>query len=331
MGRVALVGRWMLCCIALLLVFCFVQDGMAKTKKKDLMIRTFDDLYEPSAVVFVGGGEFLIFEDDGKEMVSRYHLGEDGSGVLLNRHKYPGALGLSVTDIEGATKGSKDTVFIITSHSLNREGERRSKRELLLRVHPKERTGTEILGSAGLWDGLIGELLKVDSSLENRTKKLNVEGISFTRGGQVLMIGLRAPVYKGDAIIVLLENPYGVGGHGSEPQFLRKPILLDLGGAGIRAMTYDESSGYYFLVSEVRGKKGKMRPRLWSWDGGRTHDPIRMKFSGLKKLKNIEGLTFFRDGGKNLLLLVCDDGDKKKRQRAHYAIVEANILRPKNN
>ena len=50
---------------------------------------------------------------------------------------------------------------------------------------------------------------------------------------------------------------------------------------------------------------------------------------GLKKLKNIEGLTFFRTQGEDKILFVCDDGNKKKKQGAHYAIVTMREIKEK--
>ena len=60
MAEIAEVCKFILCCAV-----CFMACGMAeasvsKSKKTDLIIRTFPGLYEPSAMVPVHGG-VLIF------------------------------------------------------------------------------------------------------------------------------------------------------------------------------------------------------------------------------------------------------------------------------
>lgn len=318
----------MLGCAVCLLACGLAKDSVAKTEEASLLIRSFDDLYEPSAVVSVGAGNFLIFEDDGEKMVSFHQVLRDGSGLRLEKH-YAGSVGVDVNDIEGAAKGAKGSVFVMTSHSENKDEERNHKREHLLQLTISEKGELKPLGSVSLWDHLTDELIKIDPSFKSRMAELNVEGISFTEAGE-LLVGLRNPTYKGRAIIFLLENPYLIFSEHIPAKFSAKSLFLDLGGAGVRAMAYHERSGTYFLVSEVRTKKGKMRSRLWAWDGVEGHAPVRMNFPGLKKLKNIEGLTFFVYQEKEMVLFVCDDGSKKKKRGAHYALVEVRELHEEN-
>lgn len=303
----------------------FAQDSIAQSQENELLIRSFEGIYEPSAAVAIEGGGLLLFEDDGPVMLSLHHLAEDESGLLLEK-QYSGSVHFDVTDIEGAAKGEKGSVFVVTSHSLNKHGERDNKREQLFQLKVNEKKDVELLGRVGLRETIIGELLKLDPSMVDHKKDTNIEGLSFSRAGNVLMFGLRNPLYKGKAIVLQLENPYEITNEKYIPKFSPQPLLLDIGGTGVRAMTFHEGLGQYFFVSEVRTKKDKMRPRLWSWDGERQHDPVRLNFPGLKELKNIEGLTFFRHEKQDMVLFVCDDGNKKKKQGAHYAIVEVRQL-----
>ena len=325
MESIVEVFKMLLCSSVCFVVYGFAQNSIANSKENELLIRRFESLYEPSAAVAVEGRGIFLFEDDGPEMMSLHGVVEDDSGLLL-KTQYTGSVHFDVTDIEGAVKGEKGTVFVVTSHSLNKNGERSDKREQLIQLNVNKKKGIDLLGRVGLREAIIAELLKIEPSMSDRKNEINIEGLSFSRAGNVLMIGLRNPLYKGNAIILQLENPYEIVTEKFIPNFSPKPLLLNIGGAGVRAMTFHEGLGQYFLVSEVETKKGKMRPRLWSWDGKKEHAPVRINFPGLKKLKNIEALTFFRYEKKDMALFVCDDGKKEKKQGAHYAIVEVGQL-----
>ena len=315
-----------ICCAVALSGSYFAKETMAKSIKNELVIRTFDSQYEPSAIVSLGGGKFLIFEDDGREMISSFSTIMDDSGPLLKKTSSAGG-DLKATDIEGATMGAGGQFFAVTSHSLKKDGKRDVRRERFLRLALGEKLQVMVRGQSNFREAMVQELLKVDRFLAETGDELNIEGLTFAGDKKTLMIGLRAPLAEKKAVMLLLENPYDLGKDGFVPEFSDRPILLDLGGAGVRAMTFAEKRGLYFFVSEVESKKGKMKSRLWSWSGEGKDIPRQINFAGLKHLHNIEGLAVFTYDGKEMLLLVCDDGEKKKKQGAHYAIIEGEQLR----
>jgi hypothetical protein len=320
--------RFFLCCTVWFVVCGFAQDSIAISLKDELVIRSFEDLYEPSAVVALQGQGIVIFEDDGSEMISLHSVVKDDLGLTLEK-QHSTAMDLDVTDIEGAASGAGGTVFAIASHSLNKKGQRSDKREQLVQLKVNDELDVGLHGNVGMRDAIVGELLKIDPALADREDDINIEGLCFSKAGGTLMIGFRGPLYKGKAIVLLLENPYEITSDSFTAKFSAKPLLLDLGGTGVRALAYSDSSGEYFFVSEVETKKKKMRPRLWAWGGGKEHIAVRMDVPGLKKLKNIEGLTFFKTQGEDKVLFVCDDGNKKKKQDAHYAIVDMREIKEK--
>jgi hypothetical protein len=327
-GDMTEVLRVFLCCTFWFVVCGFAQDSIAISLKDELVIRSFEDLYEPSAVVALQGQGIVIFEDDGSEMISLHSVVKDDLGLTLEK-QHSTAMDLDVTDIEGAACGADGTVFAIASHSLTKKDQRRDKREQLVQLKMNAGMDIDLLGNVGMREAIVGELFKIDPALAERADDINIEGLCFSKAGDRLMIGLRAPLYKGKAIVLLLENPYKVTSDSFTAKFSAKPLLLDLGGTGVRALAYSDSSGEYFFVSEVETKKKKMRPRLWAWGGGKEHIAVRMDVPGLKKLKNIEGLTFFKTQGEDKVLFVCDDGNKKKKQDAHYAIVDMREIKEK--
>ena len=325
MGDMTEIMRVLLYCTVWMMVCGLAQSTMATPLEGGLVIRTFEDLYEPSAVIPIKGQGIVIFEDDGVKMISLHSVVKDDLGLTLKK-QHSTAMDLDITDIEGAASGADNTVFAIASHSLNKKDQRRDKREQLVQLKMNDGMDVSLLGNVGMREAIVGELLKIDPALAERADDINIEGLCFSKVGDTLMIGLRAPLYKGKAIVLLLENPYEVISDSFTAKFSAKPLLLDLGGAGVRALAYSDSSGKYFFISEVETKKKKMRPRLWAWDGGKVQAVVRMKVPGLKKLKNIEGLTFFRTQGEDKVLFVCDDGNKKKKQGAHYAIANLSEI-----
>jgi hypothetical protein len=313
------------CAVVALVGAHLAKETIAKENNDVLAIRAFSDLYEPSAVVALSEGHFLIFEDHGSKMITAFSLGRDDSGLLLKK-TFSGGAELKVSDIEGATMGVGEQFFAVTSHSARKDGERTAKREKLLRLKLGENKQVLIDGQVNLREPMARELLKLNPSLGDKEEGLNVEGLSFTADKKTLMIGLRAPLVEKKAIILLLKNPYDVGTKGFVPDFSGEPVLLDLGGGGVRAMGFAEQQGLYFFVNEGENKKGKMRPRLWSWSGERKDSPLQRNLPGLKHLHNIEGLAIFTYEEKEMLLLVCDDGKKKKKEGAHYAVVPVEQL-----
>jgi hypothetical protein len=325
MEEIVAVCKVIICCAMAMVGTHLAKETMAKSIKDELVIRTFDGLYEPSAIVSLPGGKFLIFEDEGREMITSFSMGRNDSGLVLKK-TFSGGADLNVTDIEGAALGAGEQFFIVTSHSTRKDGKRNDRRERLLRLKLDENQQIRIQGQSNLREAMVQELLKADSVLAEKEDELNIEGLSFT-GDKKLMIGLRAPLAKNKAVLLQLENPYDAREKGFVPKFSARPFLLDLGGGGVRAMAFNEKQGLYFFVSETENKKGKMKSRLWSWSGDRKEAPLQRDFSDLKHLHNIEGLAFFTYEGQEMLLLVCDDGNKKKKQGAHYAIIAAEQLR----
>src|SRR5207247_2531869 len=126
--------------------------------------------------------------------------------------------------------------------------------------------------------------LAAASRLEPKARgALNIEGLSATPDGH-LLIGFRNPIPGGKALLVPMLNPDAVI-HGQAAKF-SEPILLDLGGLGIRDMAYWD--GQYTIIAGPSA--GKRQSRLYEWLGGTT-TPRRVKHTDLKGL-NPEATTF---------------------------------------
>ena len=128
---------------------------------------------------------------------------------------------------------------------------------------------------------------------------LNIEGLSATSDGH-LLIGFRNPIPNGKALLVPMVNPDEVV-QGAPAKFA-EPILINLGGLGIRDMAC--WNGRYVIIAGSYNGKG--HAHLYEWSGG-TEAPRRLRHSHLKGL-NPEAILFYPDDGEERFQLLSDDG-----------------------
>ncbi len=286
-------------------------------------------IYEPSGVLYLSNGDVLIIEDDGRNPLHLISLA-DHSGVDFTGPNVTMKLSTPVDDLEGITLGRDETVFLITSFSPDRKKKRKKKRQRLIQFQIKDGRVVHELHFDNFLPYLIQQLNKEKYIDAGSADTLNIEGITFDAGKKRLLIGLRSPLVKGRAIIVVLENPYEIFSGTTPPIFTGRNIMMDLGGEGIRGITYNYNLGVYLITNEVKNKKGKLRPGLWVWDGKPENRPARASLPKMKGVKNIEGITPITVGARHFLLLVCDDGEKKKEKGGHYILMDTGFLSKKS-
>ena len=78
------------------------------------------------------------------------------------------------------------------------------------------------------------------------------------------MIGFRNPIPNGKALLVPLENPHAVIARNEKPK-LGKPILLDLGGLGMRSIEYSDAKKTYFIIAGPYDNNDGFQ--LYQWSG----------------------------------------------------------------
>ncbi|MCP3952277.1 MAG: DUF3616 domain-containing protein [Desulfobacterales bacterium] len=297
------------------------------TPSKALSLQIFDEVYEPSGIAQLSDGSVLIVEDEGDEPLHLFSIRSEKSELILNAKPFEGAK-LKVDDLEAVAKGKNGDLFLITSHSATKDGSRKKKREKLI----KTSLVNQQISSFGTTDTLtrsIQKHLKSKLSLaEEELKRTNIEGMAFHPTGNELLIGLRSPIHRENALILTLMNPYDLIEKGKKPVFSEVIISLDLEGAGIRALTYYENQRQYLIAGETTGKQGKLRSRIWMWNGKANNSPVKLKLPKIKGVKNIEGITIVSFKGSAYLLFVCDNGDKDKAQGANYGFIALKDIQP---
>ena len=270
-----------------------------------------------SVAVAVGTREFLTGCDE-DNVVKLYRAGASGPPLAefdltrwLELHGHP-----ADADIEGAARLG-DTVYWIGSHSRAKDGRPRPNHERLLATRIREGTNGMTLERVGHpCQSLLGALLRAPQLAgfhlrEAATKApedeggLNIEGLAATADG-TLLIGFRSPLVGEKALLVPLLNP--VESMQGSPPRLGDPVLLDLGGLGIRDITFTGLE--YFVIGGRTGHGGTSH--LFRWAGG-TAVPEKLERAGLRRL-NSEGIANFGTRERPRLLVVSDDGNHPGNQ-----------------
>ncbi len=261
----------------------------------------YDGMCEASGAVALDETRFLAVSDDMEEALV-YRRGEPEPVARV-------ALG-AVADLEDATWVG-DTIFLVTGHSVAAgppPDDKKKRRKLLaLQVGPD---GLPVLAGKA-YPGLRADVqalvagvlpaLPVDAG---DSSLANIEGLSATEEG-ALLVGLRAPVTAaGHAVIVRIDRPFALVGLPQPDTAVRSAKAaeaLDLGGRGVRGMDRRPGGGYLIIAGSV--PDGGIPPSaLFTWAPG--SDPVPLDVSGLDAI-NPEAAFYWPDG---TLTVLGDNG-----------------------
>lgn len=268
---------------------------------------------DASAAVALTGHLFAVASDE--DSVIRVYS-RDKAGAPVQSFNLSAFLDLDEkkpeSDLEGAARIG-DRAYWITSHGRNRSGRARPSRERFFATQTVTNgQGAQLKGVGQPYERLLDDLvqdrrlarfnLEAASLLEPKARgALNIEGLSATPEGH-LLIGFRNPIPNGMALLVPMLNPDEVI-RGASAKF-GDPLLLDLGGLGVRDMAYSE--GKYLIIAGPYDGIGPSR--LYAWSGGPS-PPRLIKHSRLKGL-NPEGIVVYPGTGWNRIQVISDDGKK---------------------
>lgn len=294
---------------------------------KAFSLKTFSNVYEPSGIAQLSDGSILIVEDEEDGPLHLFAIVSEKSELALKAKPFENKR-LKVADLEAVAKGKNGDLFLITSHSVTKDGSRKKKREKLINTRVVGQQISSFNTIDTLTQSIQNHLESTLSLGEKERTRTNIEGMAFHPTNNELLIGLRSPTHREQALILTLMNPYDLIERGKKPLFSEEIISLDLQGAGIRALTHYDAKGLYLIAGETAGKKGKLRSRMWIWNGKANHQPVRLKLPKSKGVKNIEGLTIVTLEGSAYILFVCDNGDKDTSQGANYGFIALKDLQP---
>lgn len=234
-------------------------------------------------------------------------------------------------DIEAAASVG-NRIYWITSHGRNKDGKMRANRYRFFATSAKVAQNDALITPVGRpCRTLVHQMLKAETTkklkldtvtrfeAENLGKKereklapkehgLNIEGLCAAPDGKTLYIGFRNPLIHDSAadkaIIVPLLNPQQVVDNGAPAEFAT-PILLDLGGLGIRSIEYSRFHKSYFIIAGPRDDASGFA--FYSWSGRKQDRPAPLPvLAAYLKDFTPEAMVVFADSSR--LLVLSDDG-----------------------
>jgi hypothetical protein len=270
---------------------------------------------DASAAVAVEDRFFVVANDEDNTLRA---YARNAPGKLVSALDVGPFLGLErrrEADIEGAARLG-DLVFWITSHGTNSSGAARPERRRFfatrltveddrVKITPFGTPFKDLVQALALEPALarfrLGDAAMI---APERTGGLNIEGLGTTPAGE-LLIGFRNPIRDGKSLLVPLRNPRAIVER-QPPQF-GPPVLLDLGGRGVRSIDYVAALESYLIIAGPPGDDGAFR--MYRWTGRESDAPSPIDDPQIAQL-NPEALIVY-DGPHAGLQLLSDDGGRR--------------------
>jgi hypothetical protein len=271
----------------------------------------FEGACDASGAVPVDESHFAVADDE-DNVLRVYDAMRGGDAVRkTNLAKQISLKKKGEADIEAATSiGGR--AFWLTSHGRNAKGDEDPNRSLVIttelpsvdeKIDVEGEVYRELLSDLEREPALARYDLKHASELAPKEPGgLNIEGLTATPDGK-LLIGFRSPLAGARALIVPVENPAALYSSG-KPVF-GAPIELDLGGLGVRSLSWWRGS--YLIAAGPTAEGGPARLYRWSGAGTAPRLVTESAFEGV----NPE--AFFTAEGNDEILVLSDDGTHEVR------------------
>ncbi len=294
--------------------------------------RPLTGVYEPSAIQQLPDGRFLVVEDEEDHPLSLVTINADGT--VKTAALTAGLLQIfssfwKMDDLEGLTADRAGWVYAITSHSRDDDGAKKKSREKLVRF----RVDGDRVVDPEVVDGLKHALKTRHAVLAAAAKVrdvkdsggFNIEGLELSADQQRLWIGFRSPLHEGRALIACVENTSAVFESDEAPRIAPRLEELDLGGHGIRGLSYVPALGQYLVIGGPTTREPAAFD-LWLWTGEPGARARRVTVAGLQGFEKAEGVCAARVGGADRIMVVSDDGNRIAGRPASYLLLDPNQL-----
>ena len=292
------------------------------------VFRALTGIYEPSAIQQLADGLFLVVEDEKQHPFSLVAIGSDARVGRTPLDLADDALG-KLDDLEGLALDQSGHIYAITSHSRDDDGETKKSREKLVRFRIE---GNRVLAPVvvnGLKPALTAAHPVLAAAAEILDVKadggLNIEALEITPDQQHLLIGFRSPLLDQRAIIACVENPTAIFDAAEPPRIGTSLETLDLGGHGIRGMSYIPALRGYLVISGPVARE-QVQFQLWFWSGSRGDPARRVTVAGLQGIEHAEGISPAVIDGQQQIILVSDDGSREQGRFARFLLFDAGQL-----
>lgn len=269
---------------------------------------------EVSGVALLKGDRLLFVADDpfppdtGASVFLLKNASQHLQGGEIKASDFePIQIGADPKDLEDVAWDRGSNIFLVTSHSVNRRGEDKKKRQMIVRLSVDD-NGVTVGPSLALQvPPEFGETRKRTAAQVG----FNIEGAAWSRDGH-LLLGLRAPTRtspeerpsESNEDAILLD----AGDAGSAPLQASVSSVLQLNGNGIRGMFYDPDANGLWILAGLSPdlRDGMVREwSLWFRSDDGTLKPVLLPNQALA-LDNAEAVTRVSVDGKPYLLIVED-------------------------
>jgi hypothetical protein len=298
-----------------------------------LVFQALTGTYEPSAIQQLPDGRFLVVEDEKQHPFSLVTINPDGSvssTPLIPEPQNTGDAFWKLDDLEGITLDRTGFLYAITSHSRDGDGDEKKSRDKLVRFRVEGDRVVAPLVAKGLKPALVSAhpvLAAAADILDVKTGGgLNIEALEISPDPQRLLIGFRSPLLDNLAIIAVVENPTAIFEAGEQPRISANLETLDLGGNGIRGMSYLPSLDGYLVISGPVARE-QVQFHLWFWSGHRGEPARRVTVPGLPGFEHAEGVSSAVIDGRQRIIIVSDDGSREEGRYARFLLLDPGQLR----
>lgn len=288
-------------------------------------------VYEPSAIVQLADGRFLVVEDEKDQPFTLLRL--DLAGGVETQPLRPAGCAADDTfwkldDLEGLAVDARGFIHAVTSHSRTGSGKEKPSRDKLVRFRIEADQVRDCAVARGLKPVLVAShpaLAEAAARLDVKGEGgLNVEALEFDPVTQALWVGLRSPLLEGRAVLACIERPAALFEDGQPDCRL---IGLDLAGQGLRALAHVPDLDGYLLVSGPVDR-APVPFRVWRWSGRDEDAPSPLWPPDGTDWAHAEGLCPARLAGESVLVVVSDDGDRALGRPAGFRILRPAQLVP---
>ena len=258
--------------------------------------------FEASGLVAVPGSRYVLFSDDGRAReVFAVAIGDDG---LQSGSARAVRLDASVTDAEGMTT---DGAYVYMVGSQSKRTGHDGDGLVRFRFDSATRTATGIESARALKAWLarnVAELRGTERRLGDDV--LNIEGLAWDPSGRRLLLGLRAPVVDGKALVVPVKLADTSRPLSAENLRADGPAIhLSLGGAGIRGIEYDAEAKRFLIITGASLNAEDRDFDLRAWDGRSDSTSVVATYPSRLKPEGIAQLIL---AGRSKRVLVFDTG-----------------------
>ena len=259
--------------------------------------------FEISGVAHVpGSNQILVLDDDTTGEIFLVEVAQDSTEL---GNAVPVPLGIDVTDMEGITF---DGTYFYVVGSQSKPTGFDGIGLIRFRFDPATRrvSNLETIGNLKEWlADNVAELHGTARQIGDHV--LNIEALAWDPVGSRLLLGLRAPVVDGQALVVPVKLIAAPGPFTRDNLRVDGPaVRVDLGGDGIRSLEYDPAAKAYRLITGATLNEETRDFRLVEWSG-RDGTPVRDIALYSRKLKP-EGIANAELHGNRTKVLVFDIG-----------------------